>query len=175
MRSATGNGASEQTARGLTVTRAVLLVFVGVSVAALLCGCDPGVHYRPAGWSAVDEFHWKARSDGLTLVTRPIGGLIGETWLHPEIEAVNETDDSIAVSYAKLTCNGVQYTADSVGFGRPGKSLGARDTADLWLEWNLKQSIGEVLREPVSITIALLKGGHAAEVVEVPMERFRYK
>ena len=64
-------------------------------------GCDPGVHYRPRDWTQVDAVHWRTDVGGVSLTMRPIGGLIGETWLDPDIEIQNLT--SVAVTMVSAT------------------------------------------------------------------------
>jgi hypothetical protein len=127
----------------------------------------------------VDAFHWQTVAGGVSLTMRPIGGLIGETWLSPDIQAKNQAAVAVTIEGATLTCGHASYPADSVRLFSRADSCWVQDTKGflapgetrkLDLQWSFQQPIGDVLRAPVSILLKL-KVGDDAQVVAIPMSR----
>ena len=129
----------------------------------------------------MDAFHWHTVVGGVSLTMRPIGGLIGETWLSPDIEAKNQAAVAVTIESATLACGHVSYPVDSVrlfsradslarwvqdtkGFIAPG------ETRKLDLQWRFQEPIGDVLHAPVSLLLKL-KVGDDAQAVAIPMSR----
>jgi hypothetical protein len=119
----------------------------------------------------VDAHYWRIVVGGVQLTMRPIGGLIGETWLHPDIEAENQTAVAVAIESAALQCGHASYPADStLGSGAKGP-LAPGETRRLDLEWRFQMPIGDVLHPPVSILLTL-RVGDTTQAVVIPMTRF---
>ena len=135
-------------------------------------GCDPGVHYRPRDWTQVDAAHWRTVAGGVSLTMRPIGGLIGETWLLPDIEAKNKSAVAVTIDGATLLCDRVSYPVDTVGGSGSKSVIAAGETRKLDLQWHFQRPIGDVLRPPVSILLTL-RVGEDAQAVVIPMTRQR--
>jgi hypothetical protein len=83
----------------------LLSLVVCVIACVTTTGCDPGYRMRPEGVSLVDGT-WSASLVGVTLVGRPLGGLIGETWLDNEFHASNDTDADFHIDEAELLVGG---------------------------------------------------------------------
>lgn len=145
-----------------------------VCLAVPSIGCDPGVHYRPRAWTQVDDFHWRTVVGGVSLTMRPIGGLIGETWLYPDIEAKNQTAVAVTIESATLQCGHVSYPADSVGLSGTKNLLAPGEARKLGLRWRFEKPIGHVLNPPVSILLTL-RVGDDTQAVAIPLTRFFYK
>ena len=150
-----------------------------VGLAATCCmvvgalGCDPGVNYRPKNWAPVDGYHWQATIEGVCIAMRPIGGLVGETWLDPDIVVTNGSRSVVNIEAARLQCDRTIYAAQSVGIvGR--SSLLPGESGRLYARWRFDKPIGKVLKAPVSMWMALRVG---ADTISVPiaMTRFEYK
>jgi len=137
-------------------------------------GCDPGVHYRPRDWTQVDAVHWRTDVGGVSLTMRPIGGLIGETWLDPDIEIQNLTSVAVTMVSATLGCGRASYPADTVGLSGTRDYLSPGEARKLNLHWRFQRPIGEVLHTPVSMSLELTVG-NATRSVAVPMTRFYFK
>ena len=159
---------------GGTLRNHILGLGLLACMAITSAGCDPGVRYRPRDWTRLDADHWRSTVEGISLTMEPIGGLIGETWLEPEIEAQNHTGLTAIIEDAKLLCGQTSYEADSVGLSGTRSQISSGETKRLNLRWNFSKSIGEVLVAPVTMTITLRVGG-ATKAVAIPMSRFSYK
>lgn len=122
----------------------------------------------------MDDFRWRTVVGGVSLTMRPIGGLIGEKWLYPDIEAKNQTAVAVTIESATLQCGHVSYPADSVGLSGAKNLLAPGEARKLGLQWRFEKPIGHVLNPPVSILLTL-RVGDDTQAVAIPMTRFFYK
>lgn len=152
----------------------ILRVGLLIGLATPCVGCDPGIHYTPRDWTRVDAAHWRTDVEGLSLTMRPMGGLVGETWLHPDIEAQNRTATPVTIENARLVCGGRSYPPDTVGWWGPRSSLAPGDSDRLDLRWSFQKPIHQVLIPPVSLSLTL-RLGSATRTVLIPMSRFHYR
>ena len=63
--------------------------------------CDPGYRLHPVGWKSVSDYEWSKQFDDFEIRTRGIGGLIGESWISPDLQIYNNTKP-ISVESAEL-------------------------------------------------------------------------
>ncbi|HKC62680.1 MAG TPA: hypothetical protein VKB86_03540 [Pyrinomonadaceae bacterium] len=84
--------------------RSKIQTSIVISLLALLyIGCDPGYELRPVDWQATDAHTWVKDFGDFKIETRGIGGLIGETWVDPDLQIYNNTKPISVVSAELLT------------------------------------------------------------------------
>ena len=57
-----------------------------VGLAFLATACDPGYRLRPVAWTEQPGPRWTNDFGEFSLRMRPVGGLVGESWLSPTFE-----------------------------------------------------------------------------------------
>jgi len=86
-----------------------------ISFLALLhFGCDPGYRLKPVGWQATSAQTWVKEFEDFNLETRGIGGLIGESWVSPDLQIYHSTKP-ISVESAELRTDKETFQAKIYG------------------------------------------------------------
>ena len=149
--------------------RILVLLFLGVTL-FLLCSCDPGIGYRPKGWSSVQQNRWSNTFEKIEIEMPEIGGLIGTESLMPEMTIHNHADSVVILESAVLKTTLSDYAARPTEYEKNWQPIppGGKGVMTLLLEFN--KPIGQVLRDPVELRLKFRIGKQETEL-SVPMEK----
>jgi hypothetical protein len=149
--------------------RISLSLLIGVAL-VLLCACDPGIGYRPRGWSSTQLNRWSSTFHKVEIEIPEIGGLIGTESLMPEIVIHNHGDSVVILESAVLKTRLADYTARPTEYEKKWEPIppGGKGVMTLLLEFN--KPIGEVLKDPVELRLEFRIGKQKTEL-SVPMEK----
>ena len=144
-------------------------LLIGMLVFATLLGgtCDPGISYSPKDWPKTDEVRFTKTFGALDITLRPIGGLIGNKDIAPEISIGNCGKLPAVVEGAILNANGVQHIARPFG-DKKWVTISPGETRRIDIKWEFETYINEVLKDPVEIDLAIKVGDENTEV-KIPM------
>ncbi len=131
-----------------------------VLVLSLFCCCDPGYQLHPVGWHASDT--WKKQFRDFEIRTRGISGLIGESWVDPDLQVINNKN-SISVESADLRTATESFSAEIYDTTDipPSKS-----GYHIPVEWTFDpdRTAPKVLGEHCEIVLNLKVGGERREI-----------
>lgn len=146
-----------------------LSVVIGVAL-VVLCACDPGIGYRPRGWSSAQVNRWSNTFEKIEIEMPEIGGLIGTESLMPEIVIHNHGDSVVVLESAVLKTRLSDYTARPTEYEKKWEPIppGGKSVMTVLLEFN--KPIGEVLKDPVELRLKFRIGNQETELA-VPMEK----
>ncbi len=122
--------------------------------------CDPGIRYEPKGWNKVSESRWSKSFGQIDVETGGLGGLIGETWLNPEISIRNRAKSQAVVERAVLKTGDAEYAAPppSYEWGKWEVPPGGTQRLDLEWEFENDKPIYKVLKDPVEVILRVRVG-----------------
>ena len=75
-----------------STTRQVIPRYILVATVLVALGCDPGYRFRPVTWIEQPERQWSHDSDGFSLRTHYLHGLVGEWWLATTFEVFGNSE-----------------------------------------------------------------------------------
>jgi hypothetical protein len=156
---------------GLRHIHNVTSVSLGIAVCATLLGgtCDPGISYSPTNWSRTDEVRFSKSFGLLDITLRPIGGLIGNKDITPEISISNRSKLPAIVEKAVLRANGLEHVAQPFGDTK-WVTISSGDNRRIDIKWEFETYIDEILKDPVEIDLIIKLGDEETEV-KIPMAK----
>ena len=145
-----------------TILIVVLILF--------FCSCDPGIHYQPKENAGMRQW---AKSVGLLdIQMTDIGGLIGETWLAPEMTIHNRAKSAAVIEEATLRTKEGEYKGKPF---REGESkwaiVPANEKQTIVLYWEFDNPIHKVLKDPVELRLRIRVDNDLTEI-DIPMMKF---
>lgn len=120
----------------------------------LRVACDPGIGYSPKNWTKIDEHHFSKNFGLFELEINPLNGLIGSSYLMPEVTIHNHAKSSIVIMNAVLKANNFEYIASP--FGQENREIiPPNQTRKITLIFELNKSLYKVLKDPVELNIKI--------------------
>jgi hypothetical protein len=148
------------------ITKLFLNILV-ILVALLSFGCDPVIEYGPKDWAKSDDGRFSKTVGLIDVEITPVGGIIGNEHLIPEVILRNRSKAPAVIESAILKANGGEYVARS--FGEPSwEIVPPNETRRITLEWELGKPLYEVLKDPVELHLTLKVGNERTEI-RIPM------
>jgi len=141
-----------------------------VLLVLLASTCDPGIHYEPKDWEKVSVRRWVKSFGQIEIETSDLGGLIGETWIDPEISIRNRAKSPAIIESAILKTGDAEYLARTPRYdwGKWEVAPGEAQRLDLQWEFDDDKPIYKVLKDPVEMTLRIKVGAERMEVI-IPM------
>lgn len=137
-------------------------------LAALLCfACDPGIEYSPKDWKKSDDRRFSNSFGLLDVEITPVGGIIGNEHLIPEVTLHNRSKSPAVIESAILKANGAEYVARPFGEAS-WETVPPNETRKITVEWELGRPLYEVLKDPVELNLTIKVGGERADI-KIPM------
>ena len=148
----------------MTLRRIAQATLCGIGL-AVVSACDPGYEMHPEGVLLNANHTWSASLVGVTLVGRPLGGLIGETWLSSEFRATNNTDTDFQIDEAVLLVGGqsVSMKRDGVNPSYWAVPAGRKDVPVL-VTWDFQDAAPRVLGSECTIMITAHRGDEQGQL-----------
>jgi hypothetical protein len=143
------------------------LVIVLACVAIFGWACDPGIEYSPKDWPKVEERRFQKTVGSIDITIAPVGGLIANKHLIPEITINNRGDLPVVIERAVLQANRAEYVARPFG-ENTWVTIQPREVRRITVEWELGKPLYEVLKDPVEMDLTI-KVGDRSEEVRIPM------
>src|SRR5947209_7827775 len=81
-----------------------------------LLGCDPGIFMHPVGWKHDQDPWWSKDVGPLQLRINSLGGLVGSTWVVPEVVVANRSNELFVIEGGTL-----RTKAETYEIALPGK------------------------------------------------------
>ena len=136
----------------------------------IMIACDPGIHYEPKDWTRVSQGRWSKTFGQIDVETSDLGGLIGETWLNPELSIRNRSKSLAVVESAVLKTGDAEYIAGPPRYDWGKWEVAPGATQRLDLEWRFEEEkpIYKVLKDPVEMILKVKVGDERVEVI-IPM------
>lgn len=134
-----------------------------VLLLALFCSCgDPGYRLQPVGWHSMSEGKWTKKFDDFEIHTRGIEGLIGEWWVDPDFQIVNNTK-TIQVEGAELRTATEKFFAEVYSKNPIPPS---KNGYHIPIEWRFEQKRAApgVLGDHCEIVLNLRVGGEVRQI-----------
>jgi len=155
--------------QGVNKKHILVSLLVGVSL-FLLCACDPGIAYRPGGWSSTQQNRWSNTFEKIEIEIPELGGLIGTESLMPEMTVHNHADSVVILESAVLKTRLSDYAARPTEYEKNWQPIppGGKGVMTLLLEFN--KPISEVLKDPVELRLKFRIGKQETEL-SVAMEK----
>jgi hypothetical protein len=100
---------------------------------------------------------------------RRIGGLIGETWLQPEITVTNHAKSPAVIDRAVLKANGLEHIARPFG-DKKWVTISPGESKRIDITWEFDKPIYEILKDPVELDLTIELGGDDTEI-KIPMTK----
>lgn len=152
-------------------SRHVSFVLTLISI-LLVAACDPGIHYEPSGWDKTSRGRWVKSYGLIEIETGDMGGLIGETWLDPEISLRNLGKSPAIIESAILKTEDAEYPARSPQYEWGKWEVAGGENKRLDLEWEFERAkpIYKVLKGSVEIILRIKVGDERIEV-KIPMAK----
>jgi len=138
-------------------------------VALLSLACDPGIHNSPKDWASAEGGRFATTVGLFDITMRRIGGLIGETWLEPEITVTNHAKLPAVIDRAVLKANGLEHIARPFG-DKKWVTISPGETKKIDITWEFDKPIYEILEDPVELDLTIKLGGDDTEV-KIPMTK----
>jgi hypothetical protein len=136
-------------------------------VALLSFACDPGIEYSPKDWMKSDDRRFSKSFGLIDVEITPVGGIIGNEHLIPEMKLHNRAKAPAVIENAILKANGAEYVVRP--FGEAGwEIVPPNETRKITLEWELGKPLYEVLKDPVELDL-IIKVGNEQTEIKVPM------
>jgi len=148
----------------VVVIGAIVLVVVALPS---MIKFDRGVEYRPRDWESLDTGRLSRSFGALDIKLRPIGGLIGNKDISPELTITNRGNLPAIVEKAVLRAGGLEHVAQPFGDKKwvtilPGTNRG------IDIKWEFDNYIDEILKDPVEIDLTIKLGDENTEI-KIPM------
>lgn len=129
----------------------------GLLAAIAVSSCDPGITLHPVESKDIEGIH---------LTIGRLGGLIGSTWLTPELDVDNPTDAPFIVDGGTLETKGQRYEMQLAGDGgERWRSAAPHSTARIPLPWHFEQPLYEVLGDQATVTLRYRIGSRSEVLV----------
>ena len=143
------------------------LILLAIFVALFSLACDPGIEYSPKDWAKSEERKFSKKVGLIEVEIAPVGGLIGNKDLSPELTVHNRAKLPAVIESAILKANGAEYVARPFG-DASWWTVPSNETRKITLEWELGRPLYEVLKDPVEINLTIKIGDERTEI-RIPM------
>jgi hypothetical protein len=137
-----------------------------------ISACDPGIRYEPNNWSKVPKNRWSKSFGDIDIETVGLGGLIGETWLDPELTVSYRGKVPLILESAILRTGTGEYASRPPRdeWGKWAIGPGTNQRLDVEWEFNHDLPIYKVLKDPVEMVLKF-KVGNEETLITVSMNK----
>jgi hypothetical protein len=137
----------------------LLLVLTGLS-------CDPGYYYVPKDWTRTDGKHFSKNFDSFDITISDLGGLVGTTYLMPEVIIENRTKSPFVLTDGLLKANGRVYTAKwtEQNYKNGWDPIPGGEKRNLELSFDLNKPVNEVLKGEVELVLSVRVENEVKEI-----------
>ena len=143
------------------------LKLLAIFVALFSLACDPAIEYSPKDWAKSEERRFSKTVGLIDVEIAPVGGLIGNEHLIPEVRLHNRGTLPAVIESAILKANGAEYVARPFGEAS-WRTVPSNETRRITVEWELGRPLYEVLKDPVEIILTIKVGDERTEI-RMPM------
>jgi hypothetical protein len=143
------------------------LKVLAIFVVLLSLACDRLIEYSPQDWAKSGQRRFSKTVGLIDVEITPLGGIIGNEHLIPEVALHNRARLPVVIEGAILKAHGVEYVARPFGEAS-WEIVPPNETRKITLEWELGKPLYEVLKDPVELNLTIKVGNERTEI-RVPM------